>query len=123
MNAPARHAPYTARAALASLGHTVTDEPREERASAWGGTVVTRWCRISPPAGRRIGAAGEGPDDASAAARLDDDLRAALRALLARAEGDVLDALASPRRGRAGVAAAESYRDRVRAAWEACARE
>jgi len=105
----------TPREAFAALGHTLTDQPREERVGAWGATVVTRWCRIVPEAARRCGAVGEGPDDATATERLDNGLRAALRGLLAYAEADVVAALASPRRGRAGVAAAERYRDRVRA--------
>jgi hypothetical protein len=105
----------TPRAALAALGYVVTEQPREERTDAWGATVVTRWCRIAPAACSRIGAVGEGPDDATAEEHLDNSLRATLRGLLAYAEADVRDALASPRRGRAGVAAAASWRNRVRA--------
>jgi hypothetical protein len=105
----------TPRAAFAALGFTLTDQPREDRRDAFGRPIVTRWCSISPAACSRIGATGEGPDDATAEARLDNDLRATLRGLLAYAEADALAAVASPRRGHAGAAAAASWRNRVRA--------
>ena len=104
----------TPREAFAALGFTLTEQPREERLDAWGVTIVTRWCRITPAACSRIGATGEGPDDATAEARLDNDLRATLRGLLAYAEADVLAAVASPRRGHQGADAAASWRNRVR---------
>ena len=105
----------TPREAFAALGFTLTEQPREERRDAFGRPVVTRWCRITPAACSRIGATGEGPDDATAEERLDNDLRATLRGLLAYAEADALAAVASPRRGHAGAAAAASWRNRVRA--------
>ena len=105
----------TPREALTALGYAVTEQPREERTDAFGRTVVTRWCRIAPAACSRIGAVGEGPDDATAEERLDNDLRATLRGLLAYAEADTAAAVAAPRRGHAGVAAAASWRNRVRA--------
>lgn len=105
----------TPRAAFLALGYALTDQPREERRDAFGRPVVTRWCRISPAACSRIGATGEGTDDATASERLDNDLRATLRGLLAYAEADALAAVASPRRGHQGAAAAASWRNRVRA--------
>ncbi len=105
----------TPRAAFAALGYALAEQPREERRDAFGRPVVTRWCRITPAACSRIGATGEGPDDATAEARLDNDLRATLRGLLAYAEAAALAAVASPRRGREGAAAAASWRNRVRA--------
>ncbi len=104
----------TPREALTALGYAVTEQPREERTDAFGRRVVTRWCRIAPEAAHRCGAVGEGTDDASAETRLDNDLRATLRGLLAYAEADTAAAVASPRRGYAGVAAAASWRNRVR---------
>ena len=104
----------TPRAAFAALGYALTEQPREERLDAFGRPVVTRWCRIAPAACSRIGATGEGPDDATAEERLDNDLRATLRGLLAYAEADVLAAVASPRRGHQGADAAASWRNRVR---------
>ena len=103
----------TPRAAFAALGYALTDQPREERLDAFGRLVVTRWCRITPAACSRIGATGDGPDDATAEERLDNDLRATLRGLLAYAEADVLAAVASPRRGHQGADAAASWRNRV----------
>ena len=105
----------TPREAFAALGFTLTEQPREERADAFGRPVVTRWCRIAPAACSRIGATGDGPDDATAEARLDNDLRASLRGLLAYAEADALAAVASPRRRHQGAAAAASWRNRARA--------
>ena len=105
----------TPREAFAALGFTLTEQPREERCDAFGRLVVTRWCRITPAACSRIGATGDGPDDATAEAHLDNDLRATLRGLLAYAEADALAAVASPRRGHQGAAAAASWRNRVRA--------
>ena len=64
----------TPRAAFAALGYALTEQPREERRDAFGRPVVTRWCRITPAACSRIGATGEGPDDATAETRLDNAL-------------------------------------------------
>ena len=78
----------TPREAFAALGYALTEQPRGEFVDAFGRLVVTRWCRITPAACSRIGATGEGTDDATATERLDNDLRATLRGRrAARARG------------------------------------